>query len=130
MSSRNVAILVFDDVEVLDFCGPFEVFSVAGRDAVASAFNVYTVASTRTVVARGGLTMSRHSSLDACAAPDILLIPGGVGTRRLLENTIVLDWIAYNAAKSQLVTSVCTGPCYWVAVVARRAGSNDSSLLH
>ncbi len=107
--SRNVAILIFDDVEVLDFCGPFEVFSVANRDTVPTAFSVYTVAKSTTVIARGGLVVSRHSSLEQCPAPDILLIPGGVGTRRLLEDTVVLEWITHHAARSQLVTSVCTG---------------------
>ena len=55
--TRNLAILVFDDAEVLDFCGPFEVFSVASRQSDPPAFNVFTVAeNTNAITARNGLS--------------------------------------------------------------------------
>jgi len=107
--SRNIAILIFDDVEVLDFCGAFEVFSVANRDEEPDEFNVYTVAQSETIVTRGGLKVSRHYSLVDCPTPDVLLIPGGVGTRALLNDDAILKWITQQAAMSQLTTSVCTG---------------------
>src|ERR1700722_14798752 len=85
--SRNLAILIFDDVEVLDFCGPFEVFSVAGPLVEPSAFRVYTVAEpTKPVLARNGLSVNPHYALADAPPPQILLVPGGLGTRREMKN--------------------------------------------
>ena len=105
----NVAIPVFDDVEILDFCGPFEVFSVANRYAGEETFHVFTVAENATITARGGLTVERHHSLNSSPSPDVLVVPGGVGVRAILDDSQILDWIAEQAKKSHLVTSVCTG---------------------
>ena len=105
---RNVAI--FDDVEVLDFCGPFEVFSVAARLDGADAFDVYTVAEElRPIVARGGLSVNPHSTLGDCPTPDIVVVPGGYGARREQHNRPVLDWIRNWSKRSELTLSVCTG---------------------
>src|SRR5215468_6306537 len=85
--TRTLAILIFDDVEVLDFCGPFEVFSVANRFTDPPAFNVLTVAEKSGPVAtRGGLSVNPHRQLDACPHADLLLIPGGQGTRQEMHN--------------------------------------------
>ena len=63
-TTRNLAILIFEDVEVLDFCGPFEVFSVANRFTDPPAFNVLTVAEKAgPVVTRGGLSVNPHRLL-------------------------------------------------------------------
>jgi transcriptional regulator GlxA family with amidase domain len=110
---HNVAILIFDDVEVLDFAGPFEVFNVA-RELIKPApfpvFNVYTVAlNGQTVVARGGLRVQANFSLADCPKPDILIVPGGAGTRRLLKHEGLLNWLRDQAAHTTLLTSVCTG---------------------
>ncbi len=118
MQRRTVGILVFDDVEVLDFCGPFEVFSrtrlepgVASRRGDDSApFAVFTVAKERRVTrAIGGLDFI--PSYDFASAPPIqlLVVPGGFGTRPLLEDRGTLDWIASVAEGAERVTSVCTG---------------------
>lgn len=107
--SQNVAILIFDDVEVLDFSGPYEVFSVANRDVKPPPFNVFTVAQSGKVVARGGLTVQAKYLLQQCPTPDVLLIPGGVGINQLLENNAIINWVRVQAAKSRLITSVCTG---------------------
>ncbi len=81
---RNVGILIFPDVEVLDFCGPFEVFSVAGRQVVPGALEVFTVAhSTEPLLARNGLSVTAKYALDDAPAIDVLVIPGGQGTRPL-----------------------------------------------
>ncbi|MGN6813775.1 MAG: DJ-1/PfpI family protein [Thermomicrobiales bacterium] len=113
---RNVGILVFDDVEVLDFCGPFEVFSVArpaGERADAlRLFTVRTVAEEdRLIRCRGGLLVQPH--LTTAAAPpgtfDILVAPGGQGTRCERLNRGLLDWIAAQDGRTELTTSVCTG---------------------
>ncbi|NOT61007.1 MAG: DJ-1/PfpI family protein [Acidobacteria bacterium] len=108
--ARNVAILIFDEVEVLDFCGPFEVFSITGKRDNATPFNVYTVAeSSRPVLARNALSVNPHYTINDCPRPDILIVPGGFGTRALLNHAPIIEWIAARAAEAELVLSVCTG---------------------
>jgi len=121
MATRTLAILVFDDVEVLDFCGPFEVFSVANRFADPPAFEVVTVAEgPGPVLARGGLSVNPHRRLADCPAPGLLLVPGGWGTRTQMHNLAVIDWIGRAAAGAELVLSVCTG-----ALLLAKAGLLD-----
>jgi transcriptional regulator GlxA family with amidase domain len=108
--TRNVAILIFDEVEVLDFCGPFEVFGVAGELGKDKPFNVFTVAEKREPVrARNGLSINPNYTLDNCPAPDIILVPGGRGTRTQIHNTTILDWLKAQYQRVELLTSVCTG---------------------
>jgi transcriptional regulator GlxA family with amidase domain len=117
----NVAILIFDEVEVLDFAGPFEVFGVARGDAGEPLFNVYTVAeSAAPVIARNGLSVNPNYSFANCPPPDILLVPGGRGTRMLIHNETVIEWIKVQAAPVQQLLSVCTG-----ALVLGKAGLLD-----
>jgi transcriptional regulator GlxA family with amidase domain len=121
MTNRTLAILVFHDVEVLDFCGPFEVFSVANRFADPPAFDVLTVAEQAgPVLTRGGLSVNPHRRLAECPRPDLLLVPGGAGTRREMHNPALLDWIGQAAAEAELVLSVCTG-----ALLLAKAGLLD-----
>jgi transcriptional regulator GlxA family with amidase domain len=108
--TRKVAILIFNEVEVLDFCGPFEVFSVTGRRENLNPFDVYTVAETREpVVARNGLSVNPRYAIETCPAPDLLVVPGGGGTRKEMNNRVVLDWIKAVSARAELMLSVCTG---------------------
>ncbi|MEO1298081.1 MAG: DJ-1/PfpI family protein [Cyanobacteria bacterium J06636_16] len=118
MQQRNVAILIFDDVEVLDFCGPFEVFSVTGKRDSTDPFNVYTVAEGTSVSARNALSINPHYTLQTCPQPDILVVPGGggrhadgtpYGTRREMQNETLLKWINQLHPKTEHVLSVCTG---------------------
>ena len=111
---RTIGILIFDDVEVLDFCGPFEVFSVArpmGKDDDDDRlFRVLTIAEeNRTISCRGGLLVQPHATIGDHPALDILVVPGGQGTRRAIKNAPLLDWIAAQDARTELTTSVCTG---------------------
>lgn len=118
METINVGILLFDNVEVLDFAGPFEVFSrtrlqpgvETRRSEEGAPFQVFTVARTRDpVTATGGLTVvPRHGFADAPRI-DLLVVPGGFGTRRLLNDEETLGWIRRTAAAARQVTSVCTG---------------------
>lgn len=95
MQTRNVAILVFDDVEVLDFCGPYEVFGVTSGQKDLKPFNVYTVAEhLKPIIARNQLSVNPQYSIKNCPPPDILLVPGGRGTRREMKNQVLIDWIA------------------------------------
>ncbi len=111
---RTVGILIFDDVEVLDFCGPFEVFSTArppeDSNDDARLFDVVTIAEEgRIIHCRGDLLVQPHHTIDDHPALDILVVPGGQGTRRERLNEHLLDWIARQRAAIELTTSVCTG---------------------
>ncbi len=118
---RTVAILLFDEVEVLDFAGPFEVFAVTDELADHQLFQVVTVApEKRAIRARNGLSVNPDHGFADCPAPDILVVPGGFGTRALLHNQPVLDWIKAINATAEIVASVCTG-----SVVLGRAGLLD-----
>ncbi len=112
----NVGILIFDEVEVLDFCGPFEVFSVARRvgvgsqDEVNRPFAVFTIAQKSDIVkARGGLLVQPHFNLENHPPIDVLVVPGGWGTRREVDNPVIIEWLAKVSSETKLNTSVCTG---------------------
>ena len=118
MSKLSVGIFIFDDVEVLDFAGPFEVFSrtrtVAGaasrRTDESAPFNTFTIARTRAAItAIGGLRVLPEFPWAAAPAIDVLVVPGGFGTRALLNDEAALTWIRQTAGTSRQVTSVCTG---------------------
>jgi transcriptional regulator GlxA family with amidase domain len=115
----RVAIFIFNEVEVLDFAGPFEVFSVAGlRTSTTPPFDVFTVAQFDTINARNHLTVKPTYTFEEAPKADIIVIPGGggihpdgspFGSRREMNNPIVLNWIKEQSAKAQLTLSVCTG---------------------
>jgi len=108
--TRNVAILIFDDVELLDFTGPFEVFYVTGRQDNSKPFNVYTVAEkSDPITTQNQLSVNPQYTIHNCPQPDILLVPGGQGTRRKMHNPVLIDWIKECSQKAELVLSVCTG---------------------
>lgn len=118
MDRINVGILIFDNVEVLDFAGPFEVFSrtrltpgVESRRSEESApFRVFTIAKTRDpITATGGLVVTPQYGFADSPRIDLLVVPGGFGTRPLLYDEETLGWIRETAAKARQVTSVCTG---------------------
>jgi transcriptional regulator GlxA family with amidase domain len=105
---KSVAIMLFDDVEVLDFAGPFEVFGVAG--GADSLYKVMTVAeTTRPVLARNKLSVNPEFSFATMPHADILVVPGGYGTRRESNRPQTIDFICAKAAAAELVISVCTG---------------------
>ena len=107
---RRTAILIFDDVEVLDFAGPFEVFAVTDELSGHRLFDVYTVAeSPGTVRARNGLKVVPDHTLESAPRPDLLIVPGGSGSRKLLERPSALEWIRQRAKHAEVVMSVCTG---------------------
>jgi transcriptional regulator GlxA family with amidase domain len=114
----NVGILIFRGIEVLDFAGPYEVFSrtrllrgaVSRRDDESAPFEVFTVAKTDELLATtGGLKVTPDYSFVTVPKIDLLVVPGGFGTRPLLEEPDTLDWIAKTCSSAQHVTSVCTG---------------------
>ena len=115
MTPRTVGILVFPEVEVLDFCGPFEVFSVTRLDDERRRdepppYKVVLIAESRDiVVATGGLKVVPDLGLDDSPPLDVLVVPGGWGTRREIDNERLIAWIAGQASQVTTVASVCTG---------------------
>jgi transcriptional regulator GlxA family with amidase domain len=111
----SVGIYLFDEVEVLDFSGPFEVFSTASRvhskrgRRDASPFNVHLIAdAVRPVRARGGLLVSPPFSIANHPKLDVLLIPGGDVTRELARSEVI-QWIEWTYPTVQLTAAICTG---------------------
>lgn len=110
MSVRKVDIFLFDEVEVLDFAGPFEVFSVTDWQKDPKPFHVSLVAEkSGPVLARNGFSVNPHFSFNDQHAADIIIVPGGFGTRREMHNPVVLDWVKQHASRGTMILSVCTG---------------------
>ena len=111
----RVGILIFDDVEVLDFCGPYEVFATTRLDESRrreepSPFETLLIAeSADPVTASGGMRVLPDYTLEDCPPLDILLVPGGWDVRAELSNRRLLRWISARAAESETLASVCTG---------------------
>ena len=110
MIKRNLAILIFDNVEVLDFAAPFEVFAVTSELNNSQPFYVFLVAETqRTFKAVNGLQVVPNYEISNCPNPDILVVPGGVGTRTQMNDQKLINWIQKVSEQAELVMSICTG---------------------
>ncbi len=115
MERKRVGIVLFDDVEVLDFCGPFEVFSATRlseqrRREEPSPFEVVLVAErSNPITTTGGMKVLPHHIFESCPRLNILVVPGGVGFRKEISNPVMLDWLRARAGEAQTITSVCTG---------------------
>lgn len=104
-----VGIFVYDEAEVMDFSGPFEVFSVASRFlAEDETFRVLLIGEDETVTARGGFRVKTHFRLDEHPPLDVLVAVGGIHTAELAKPR-VLDWVRRQAETAHQVASVCTG---------------------
>ena len=107
-SLRNVAIVVWDGVELLDFAGPGEVFAAA-RVGDAPAFRVFTVGlSSAPITSQGFLTVTPNYTIENCPQPSVLIIPGG-GTSPLTENEPFLKWVKKTSNNTDMILTVCTG---------------------
>lgn len=110
-----VGILIFDDVEILDVAGPFEVFAVTRlndeqRLQQSSPFKVYLISETnKQITAIGGLRLTPDVTISECPELDLLVIPGGWGTRKESKNKILVKWIGNQFTNNRLIASVCTG---------------------
>ncbi len=112
----NVGIVLFDDVELLDMAGPYEVFTTAARvharaqaAGVAPLFCVSTIgASLAPVRARAGLQLNPDHALHNHPPLTVTIVPGGVVDREL-GHAELLDWIAAQARTADILASVCTG---------------------
>jgi transcriptional regulator GlxA family with amidase domain len=119
----NVAIVLYDGVEVLDFAGPAEVFAAAagfGANGAERAFNVYTVSKLREpIVSQGFLDVVPDFSIADAPRPDIVVFPGG-GSSNVTRDPEWMRWVGDTAAAANHVLTVCTG-----AFVAGEAGLLD-----
>lgn len=107
--TRNIGIYVYDQVEVLDFAGPYEVFTCATRVAGDAPFAVRTIGASRAPVrARAGLALHPEAGFADSGPVDVLIVPGGVVTAELARPEVIA-WIAGMARECELVASVCTG---------------------
>ncbi|WP_028399408.1 DJ-1/PfpI family protein [Ectobacillus panaciterrae] len=112
MEQRIVGILLFNEVEVLDFAGPFEVFSLTTEPhSDNKPFLVKTVSQSGEMIkARNGLMVKPDYSFSDAPMFDILIVPGGYGAEEIeIHNSIVIDWIKHQAKKVEILASVCTG---------------------
>ena len=113
--TASLGILIFDDVEVLDFCGPFEVFSVTrnvpgSRQETVSPYDVKLIGIQEgTISTRGGMQVTPHVTMASCPPLDVLVVPGGWGVRRLLDNEDIAAWLRGRAGEVHTLASVCTG---------------------
>ncbi|NOX32989.1 MAG: DJ-1/PfpI family protein [Deltaproteobacteria bacterium] len=111
----NVGIYIYNEVEVLDFAGPFEVFSTASRvkirmdTALPDLFNVFTVGEKMApVLARGGLKIVPRYHISDHPKINLLIIPGGIVSDEL-EKEHLISWIKESSGAADITASVCTG---------------------
>jgi transcriptional regulator GlxA family with amidase domain len=104
----TIGLLLFDGAEELDFVGPWEVFTMAAK--LRDDIRVLTVAERADPVrCAKGMRVIPDSTLAEAPALDVVLVPGGQGTRREVNNRVLIDWLRKIAPRLRWVTSVCTG---------------------
>jgi transcriptional regulator GlxA family with amidase domain len=127
-----VAILLFDDVEVLDFAGPYEVLSASADEAGEPYAHVVTVSPYATIRCRGGLRVLSDHTFGDLPHVDVLIVPGGPGARAESKNQDpVVRFIRDGSARTRIVASVCTGAFLMARaglLAGRRATTHSSRL--
>lgn len=121
--ARNVLVVLFDDVDTLDFSGPLEVLSITGQRATGPVpFTVTTVAERKAppITTRSGLSIIPYYTYKNAPQADIVIVPGGLGARHELHNRATLDFLREQASDAELIVSVCTG-----ALLLGKAGLLD-----
>jgi transcriptional regulator GlxA family with amidase domain len=107
---KQLGILIFDEVEVLDFAGPFEVFSVANQLADYKILEVHTVALSKEVIrAKNGLQVLPDNSLDQLNRLDYLVLPGGDGSKNVIQNQPLMTTLQNLVSQTEWTMSVCSG---------------------
>jgi len=126
MNRKRLGIVVFDEIEVLDFCGPFEVFSVTRlneerRQEEPSPFEILLISQfNRIVTTTGGMKIVPDVTFENCPPLDILVVPGGWGARSEMHNEAMLSFVRAHATNVETLASVCTG-----ALILGNAGLLD-----
>lgn len=125
--SRTVALLLFDEVELLDFAGPLEVLSVAGRHYNFRPFKIVNVACTPGLIeTRNQMRIQADTALADCTAADVLLVPGGYGARRALGEPRIEAFLHERGEACELVLAVGFG-CLLVAQAGLCRGQTVSA---
>ncbi|MDQ1359292.1 MAG: hypothetical protein QOJ52_2530 [Acidimicrobiaceae bacterium] len=113
---KTIGIFLFDDVEELDAVGPWEVLANWTQNWPDDGWQVVNfVRSAPEIRCAKGLTIRADYDWDSVPPLDALVVPGGRGTRTLLKDPTVLDWIRHRRADGTLMTSVCTGSLVFAA---------------
>ncbi|MBX7080439.1 MAG: DJ-1/PfpI family protein [Nannocystaceae bacterium] len=119
--ARRIAVLLFDGVEELDFAGPWEVFAAWADQFPDDGIEVQTLATTLDAVrCAKGLSVLPHRTRADAPAAELLIVPGGRGTRPLLHDEATLAWLREQAGRGTVIASVCTG-----ALLLAKAGLLD-----
>ncbi|MDG2334883.1 MAG: DJ-1/PfpI family protein [Myxococcota bacterium] len=107
MADLRVGVLLYPDAEELDWAGPFEVFSMAAMD---KSLEVVTIAqTTEPVRCAKGLRVLPDYDFEGAPKLDVIVVPGGQGSRVEMDNPVLIEWLKAAAEPCQWVTSVCTG---------------------
>lgn len=113
---KHIGIVLFDDVEELDAVGPWEVFAAWAKFFPDDGYDVSCLSPAGGLVAANkGLTIAAHHSFADAPSYDVLVHPGGQGTRPLMRDDAHLDWVRQQRATVSLMTSVCTGSLVYAA---------------
>ena len=105
----NFGIIVFPDVEELDFVGPWEMLTMWSKLAAGPENCLIVAEKTGPVVCAKGLSINPHVSFTDCPPLDYLLVPGGMGTRREVDNPAMVQFLSQQAPGCKALLSVCTG---------------------
>ena len=105
----NFGVLVFDQVEELDFVGPWEMLTMWSKHAGGPESCLIVGQSLEPIVCAKGLSINPHVSFENCPPLDYLLVPGGQGTRQEVNNRVLIEFVANQARNCKAVLSVCTG---------------------
>ena len=124
---RSIAIVLFDVVEELDFVGPWEIFTFAANIEPETC-DVFTVSERGGEVrcAKGLRVLADHS-FETAPPADVILVPGGMGTRTEVDNPRMVEYIRRSAASAELMTSVCTGS-FLLARAGKRATTHWAAM--
>ena len=129
---RQIGILLFDGVEELDAVGPWEVLSAWTQQHPGDGWDAFCFSPDgRPVRSAKTLVLGAHHAMADAPAMDVLVHPGGPGTRPMLRDSGHLDWVRRQRATVPLLTSVCTGSLVYAAaglLVGRRATTHWASL--
>lgn len=109
MTKHRVGVLIFDDVEILDFAGPAEVFASAKKDG-QPCFEVITFGvDFSTILTFGGIEINANLSINNFIPLDVVIVPGGYGVNEVLKNEKLSEWLNYQKQQGAIIASVCTG---------------------
>lgn len=105
----TIGILIFDQIEELDFVGPFEVLSYVNKIQPNSTRVLLLAESSAVVQAFNGMRILPDTTINSCPQLDVLIVPGGKGRLRAMKNAIIKEFIQRQTATAQYIASVCTG---------------------